>query len=208
MYLLTSISCATMITHRHLVIPSPNEFVYKKLLSIIISSWKSLPLVSVKGSVIVMCSVFSVVFMTNVMSMLPYVGATSAHLYLSMVFALPMWMYMFISRFAYRPVKAVRKYIPTGVPAIIALVVIVLELIRVLIRPLSLRLRLAVNITAGHCVIRMLRQAVIGLSFCCCRAAFPVFAFYVVYYLIELGVAVIQAYIFITLVGLYRNDHS
>lgn len=88
-----------------------------------------------------------------------------------------------------------------------AAIVMVLELMGVLIRPMSLGLRMVANITAGHCIMAIFGQAIVAIRFTSITGAILIIAIYSVYYILEIGVAIIQAYIFVTLIALYSGDH-
>jgi len=79
------------------------------------------------------------------------------------------------------------KIVPTC-PIIIIPVIILIELIRYLIRPISLILRIIINLTIGHIVIYILR-----------------YPFTAVYSLIEIFIYCIQVYIFWTLISIYSK---
>jgi len=79
------------------------------------------------------------------------------------------------------------KIIPSS-PILIIPVIIVIEFIRYIIRPLSLILRIIINLTIGHIVMYLL--------------SFPIS---IVYNLIEIFIYSIQIYIFWTLISIYRK---
>lgn len=83
----------------------------------------------------------------------------------------------------------------------------ILETLRVAIRPLSLRLRLVVNITAGHCLFSFIRQFVVAMSFRFSIRVVGIFFIHIGYLVLEVGVALVQAYIFTRLLSLYCDEH-
>lgn len=82
-----------------------------------------------------------------------------------------------------------------------------LETISVMIRPLSLRLRLVVNITAGHCLYSLIRQLVVALCFRMPVGVIGALVLHFGYFMLEVGVAFVQAYIFTSLLCLYCDEH-
>lgn len=83
---------------------------------------------------------------------------------------------------------------------------VVLEIFSYLIRLLSLAIRLAANITAGH----VLMFTLAGFSAKLAAVNILVFGITLVVlslvFLLELGVAFLQAYVFVTLACMYFND--
>ena len=80
-----------------------------------------------------------------------------------------------------------------------------IETTRIIVRPITLRFRLAANITAGHIVISLITSFSISTNI-------KTFLLYIIiiniYILFELIICLIQAYIFCLLISLYSNDHS
>jgi len=81
--------------------------------------------------------------------------------------------------------------------------IVFIELVRNIIRPITLCVRLTANLIAGHLLITLLGNALINLSF----VSF-LFSFFIPLLLtiLETAVAFIQAYVFITLVTLYTTE--
>jgi F-type H+-transporting ATPase subunit a len=76
-----------------------------------------------------------------------------------------------------------------------------IELTRVLIRPVTLSVRLRANITAGHLLLSILVSFVFGLSL-----SVPFYFLILAMNILELGVAVIQSYVFFVLVRIYMSE--
>jgi F-type H+-transporting ATPase subunit a len=90
--------------------------------------------------------------------------------------------------------------IPHGVPVFVLPVMIIIEFLGLLTKPFALAIRLFANMTAGHIVI----YALIGLIFMLGYAVIPVsIGFSLFIYLLEILVAVLQAYIFTMLSALF-----
>jgi len=92
--------------------------------------------------------------------------------------------------------------VPDGTPGVLLGFIVVVERLRTIIQPFTLRIRLMANITAGHLVLRLLRGQIpkLGVGFWFCGG-------------VEMGllclevlVAGIQAYVFTILLGLYLSE--
>ena len=99
------------------------------------------------------------------------------------------------------PIGYFKHMVPHGTPVVIAPVVVVLETISVLVRPVALMIRLGANMTAGHIVILI----ILGFIFMFQSVALSVISIplAVAITLLELIVAFIQAYVFTLLTALY-----
>lgn len=76
----------------------------------------------------------------------------------------------------------------------------IIELIRNVIRPLTLSVRLAANIVAGHLLIVLIRTPLVIVSY---NIFIIVFLGLLLLIILEVGVSFIQAYVFRTLISLY-----
>eukprot|EP01137_Pigoraptor_chileana_P011765 Opistho-2@63196 len=100
-------------------------------------------------------------------------------------------------------------FMPLGAPLVLAPLLVSIELISYLARPISLGLRLAANITSGHILLGIIALFIYkmilagGFLLVASIAAITILLFLTV---LELGVAVIQAYVFTLLVSIYYND--
>ncbi len=99
------------------------------------------------------------------------------------------------------PVGFVRHMVPAGTPFAIAPVVVVLEIVSMLVRPVALMIRLGANMTAGHIVILIILGFIFMFQMVALAAVSVPLA--VAITLLELIVAFIQAYVFTLLTALY-----
>lgn len=99
------------------------------------------------------------------------------------------------------PIGYFKHMVPHGTPGVIAPIVIVLETISIFVRPIALMVRLGANMTAGHIVILI----ILGFIFMFQSVALSVISIplAVAITLLELIVALIQAYVFTLLTALY-----
>jgi len=97
-------------------------------------------------------------------------------------------------------VRILRHFLPLGIDGLLKVFIPVLELIGVLIRPMTLAIRLATNISCGHVVLLIFRFFAFNI------ANYLVFSIRVLLfglYFIEFLVCAIQAYVFWRLIYIY-----
>lgn len=99
------------------------------------------------------------------------------------------------------PVGYFKHMVPEGTPLAIAPVVILLEIISMLVRPIALMIRLGANMTAGHIVILIILGFIFLFQSVAVSAVSVPLAAAIM--LLELIVAFIQAYVFTLLTALY-----
>jgi len=90
--------------------------------------------------------------------------------------------------------------VPTGTPYVLMPFMVIIELIRRIIRPLTLSVRLAANMIAGHILMSLVRSPMASLGGLVFLSTFFGLLILIV---LELAVSVIQSYVFRTLLSLY-----
>jgi len=139
----------------------------------------------------------------NLMGMLPYSFTVTSHIIVT--FALAICVFLFctlLAIFVHGPGKFLHFFVPSGIPVIMIPMMFVIELVSYLARPISLSLRLAINMMVGHTLMKVIAGFVFMLGL---WGAFPV-AFLVLLTGFEIGIAILQAYIFAILTCVYLND--
>ena len=79
--------------------------------------------------------------------------------------------------------------------------IVLVELVRSVIRPLTLSVRLSANIMAGHLLFVLVGRACMGLS-----SLILILAAQFILFLLELAVSIIQGYVFVVLLTLYYSE--
>jgi F-type H+-transporting ATPase subunit a len=97
-------------------------------------------------------------------------------------------------------------FFPHGAPLVTAPLLIPIEIISYFSRPISLSVRLFANMTVGHVLLKVIAGGVVALgSFFVLPGILPL-ALLVAITLLEVMIAVIQAYVFAILTCVYLND--
>lgn len=134
----------------------------------------------------------------NFSGLLPYVFTPSRHLSFALGLSLPAWLGIFVYRFFKSPQSSLAHLVPIGTPVALIPFMVVIELISSVIRPLTLAVRLAANITAGHVLLSLIST---GVSY-----SFRILVVLVIIRVLERMVALIQAYVFSSLTTLYLEE--
>nr|YP_009348714.1 ATPase subunit 6 [Cyprinella galactura]WNX94821.1 ATP synthase F0 subunit 6 [Cyprinella galactura]BAW88163.1 ATPase subunit 6 [Cyprinella galactura] len=143
----------------------------------------------------------------NMLGLLPYTFTPTTQLSLNMGFAVPLWLATVIIGMRNQPTIALGHLLPEGTPIPLIPVLIIIETISLLIRPLALGVRLTANLTAGHLLIQLIATAVFVLLPLMPTVAFLTAAVLFLLTLLEVAVAMIQAYVFVLLLSLYLQEN-
>jgi len=100
-------------------------------------------------------------------------------------------------------VKFLNFFVPSGVPVVMLPLLVIIELISYLTRPISLSVRLFANMMAGHTMLKVFGAFVVALGF---LGGWAALAFMVAFTGLEILVAFLQAYVFAILTCIYLND--
>nr|AJW75577.1 ATP synthase F0 subunit 6 [Campostoma anomalum]UZC55319.1 ATP synthase subunit 6 [Campostoma anomalum] len=143
----------------------------------------------------------------NMLGLLPYTFTPTTQLSLNMGFAVPLWLATVIIGMRNQPTVALGHLLPEGTPIPLIPVLIIIETISLFIRPLALGVRLTANLTAGHLLIQLIATAVFVLLPMMPTVAILTAAVLFLLTLLEVAVAMIQAYVFVLLLSLYLQEN-
>ncbi len=148
-----------------------------------------------------LCTTFFFILTCNLLGLVPYGSTATGNISVTAGLAFMSFLMIQISGMRHMGFFGYFKHlVPAGVPWWLAPVMIVVELMGILAKPFALCMRLFANMVAGHVVILSL----IGLIFVMGLAIAPVsVAFGVFMYILEIFVALLQAYIFTMLTSLF-----
>lgn len=154
-------------------------------------------------------SIFMFVLVANTLGIFPYFFTITAHIVVTGALALLVMSVVIIYGVMHNGWRFLKLFVPAGVPAPILLIVIPIELVSFLSRPISLSVRLFANMLAGHITLKVFAGFIIMMSplgvVGWLGAILPL-SMTVALTGLELLVAVLQAYVFAVLTSMYLND--
>jgi F-type H+-transporting ATPase subunit a len=148
-------------------------------------------------------TLFTFILACNVLGLIPYAFTVTSHIIITLALALVVFVGATIIGFIRHGFRYLKLFVPSGVPAILLPLVVVIEIVSYFIRPLSLSIRLFANMMAGHMMLKVMAGFVVMLGVF--AGWLPLIAMVGLYGL-ELLVAALQAYVFAILTCLYLND--
>nr|YP_009058830.1 ATP synthase F0 subunit 6 [Siganus canaliculatus]AIM54359.1 ATPase subunit 6 [Siganus canaliculatus] len=143
----------------------------------------------------------------NMLGLLPYTFTPTTQLSLNMGLAVPLWLATVIIGMRNQPTVALGHLLPEGTPTPLIPVLIIIETISLFIRPLALGVRLTANLTAGHLLIQLIATAAFVLLPLMPTVAILTATLLFLLTLLEVAVAMIQAYVFVLLLSLYLQEN-
>ena len=148
-------------------------------------------------------TLFMFVLIGNMVGMIPYQFTFTSHIIVTFALAAVVFIGVTILGFVNHGFKFFSFFIIPGVPFYMHPLLIPIEVISYLSRPISLSVRLFANMLAGHTLLKVFAGFVVTMPFF--TGAFPL-AFIVALTGLEILIAFLQAYVFAILTCLYIND--
>ena len=146
---------------------------------------------------------FTFVVLNNVFGLVPYIFTASRHLTFALPLALAIWLGSIILSLYVDPNHTFAHLLPQGTPAALIPFIVLVEIVRTIIRPLTLAVRLAANMIAGHLLLTLLARQAVSLAW---LPFVVLLGGLILLCTLECAVSLIQAYVFATLAALYVND--
>jgi F-type H+-transporting ATPase subunit a len=135
--------------------------------------------------------------------MVPGAFTVTSHIIVTFAFAAMVWIAVTLIGFVRHGVGYLKLFVPEGVPWWLLPIIIPIELISYLIRPVSHSVRLFANMMAGHTMLKVFAGFVVGLGIV---GGWAPLALVVAFTGLEFLVAFLQALIFTVLTCIYLND--
>nr|YP_009407669.1 ATP synthase F0 subunit 6 [Pseudogobius fulvicaudus]AIX03629.1 ATP synthase F0 subunit 6 [Pseudogobius fulvicaudus] len=156
---------------------------------------------------LVLASLMMFLFSLNMLGLLPYTFTPTTQLSLNMGFAVPLWLATVLIGLRNQPTAALGHLLPEGTPVPLIPVLIIIETISLFIRPLALGVRLTANLTAGHLLMQLIATAAFVLLPLMPMVAILTSVVLLLLTILEVAVAMIQAYVFVLLLSLYLQEN-
>ena len=148
-------------------------------------------------------SLFMFVLIGNMVGMIPYQFTFTSHIIVTFALASVVFIGVTILGFVNHGIRFFAFFYIPGVPFYMHPLLIPIEVISYLSRPISLSVRLFANMLAGHTLLKVFAGFVVAMPFF--TGALPL-AFIVALTGLEILIAFLQAYVFAILTCLYIND--
>ncbi|MGH1421435.1 MAG: F0F1 ATP synthase subunit A [Hyphomonas sp.] len=154
-------------------------------------------------------TLFFFILAANLIGLMPYAFTTTSHIVVTAALALLVILIVFGYGLMKNGLGFFKLFAPAGAPWPIYLILVPIEVISFLARPLTLALRLFANMLAGHIMLKLFAAFTVGLaaSGTAAMALAPIsFGMSVALNALEFLVAGLQAYVFAILTCVYLND--
>lgn len=147
------------------------------------------------------------IFSANILGMVPGVETTTSEASLTFLFSISTMVTFILIGFSIHGVRYLSILYPTGTPTAMAPFIILIEFVSYVSRAVSLGMRLFANMFAGHSLVKILMSfAWLFLNSMLPVLSIPVFVLLLAIFLMEVGIAYLQSYVFSALSSMYLED--
>ena len=147
-------------------------------------------------------SLFMFILLSNGLGLLPYSFTVTSHIIVTFALAAVVFVGVTVVGFVKHKARFLTFFVPEGVPVVMLPLLVPIEILSYLARPVTLSLRLFANMMAGHTMLKVFGGFVVLLGL----AGIAPLVVTVLLMALEAVVAVLQAYVFTILTCLYLND--
>nr|AIZ58572.1 ATP synthase F0 subunit 6 [Ornithodoros costalis] len=147
-------------------------------------------------------TLFWFIILCNFLGLFPYIFTPTSHINLTSIMALPMWMTLMLYGWITQTNYMFAHLVPNGTPIFLSIFMVCIETISNLIRPLTLAVRLSANMISGHLLLCLLSNIMQNFPLMSLMIIPPM----IILLILEMAVALIQSYVFVTLTSLYLNE--
>nr|YP_010326103.1 ATP synthase F0 subunit 6 [Emberiza schoeniclus]AQU13947.1 ATP synthase F0 subunit 6 [Emberiza elegans]AQU13967.1 ATP synthase F0 subunit 6 [Emberiza sulphurata]QHD20105.1 ATP synthase F0 subunit 6 [Emberiza pallasi]UNP24756.1 ATP synthase F0 subunit 6 [Emberiza schoeniclus]WAB65397.1 ATP synthase F0 subunit 6 [Emberiza schoeniclus] len=156
---------------------------------------------------LILTSLMIFLLLINLLGLLPYTFTPTTQLSMNLALAFPLWLATLLTGLRNQPSASLAHLLPEGTPTPLIPALILIETTSLLIRPLALGVRLTANLTAGHLLIQLISTATTALFSTMPVVSLLTFLVLFLLTILEVAVAMIQAYVFVLLLSLYLQEN-
>jgi ATP synthase subunit 6 len=154
---------------------------------------------------------FNFILFSNLIGLIPYSFTATSHIIVTFTLSFSVFIGINLTTFAKYKMKTFSLFLPANTTFFLALLLVPIEFISYIAKPISLGVRLFINLMAGHSLLKV----IVGFSwsmlllenFTSIGLILPMLILVLLFGL-ELGVALIQTYVFIILTCIFIQDGS
>nr|ABS00704.1 ATPase subunit 6 [Aplonis panayensis] len=156
---------------------------------------------------LILTSLMVFLLLINLLGLLPYTFTPTTQLSMNLALAFPLWLATLLTGLRNQPSASLGHLLPEGTPTPLIPALILIETTSLLIRPLALGVRLTANLTAGHLLIQLISTATTTLFSTMPAVSLLTLSVLFLLTILEVAVAMIQAYVFVLLLSLYLQEN-
>lgn len=189
------------------LVPNRISFIWNKIILTLNNEFKTLigNRKNNLGNSLIFISLFSLIIFNNALGLLPYIFTSTSHIVITLALSLPLWLSFILYGWINHTQHIFSHLIPQGTPPVLIPFIVCIEIIRNVIRPGTLAIRLSANIIAGHLLLTLLGNNGPSINLISLNLLILT---QILLLTLETAVAFIQSYVFAILSTLYSTESN
>lgn len=183
-------------------IPSRLSILWNLILNYLFKEFKIILSFSF-SNLIIFISLFTLILWNNFIGLFPYIFTSSSHIRFCISLSLILWIRIILFGWINFYNHIFTHLTPSNTPTILIPFIVMIEFIRLIIRPITLSIRLTANIVAGHLLLSLLGSSGQKINILLLTL---IISTQILLFILEISVSIIQAYVFSILSLLYRRE--
>ena len=185
------------------IIPNNLIIIFKKLIKTLNKEFNLITKTKNKNFNLIFINLFIIILINNFIGLFPFIFTRTRHLPINLTIAFPLWIRIILFGWIKSYNHIFTHLIPQRTPFILIPFIVLIESIRLIIRPITLTIRLTANIIAGHLLLTLLRTTTSKLTII---FILPILLIQSILLILESAVSIIQSYVFTILITLYTRE--
>lgn len=179
-------------------------FIIKTLINFIYNEFKVVSKSKYQSNIIIFIRLILYIIITNIFRLIPYVFTLTRHLLLNIILSLTLWFRFLIYLIYNNYIIFLNHLVPLNSPVFLINFIVIIELIRLIIRPWTLSIRLSANLISGHLILTLL-----GIFIRNFISILPInLIIQNILLTLEIFISIIQSYVFSILLILYFSESN
>nr|QHQ98487.1 ATP synthase subunit 6 [Microdiplogynium sp. XFX] len=191
-----------MIPYNFWMIPSRYLIIFSNLMKFVTNEIGNNISPKSMKNIIVFFTLFWFIMSINLMGLYPYIFTPTSHMLITLTLALPLWLSLMMYGWINMTNHMFIHLVPMSTPMALSSFMVMIETVSNIIRPITLAVRLSANMIAGHLLMSLLSNIYESIHI----MYPPTFFILATLIFLEYAVAIIQSYVFITLMSLYLAE--
>nr|QBP33720.1 ATP synthase F0 subunit 6 [Bombus asiaticus] len=186
------------------LIPSRLMIIFKLFMEYLFNEFKIIMTIKYISNIYMFLSIMIYIMMLNLFSLFPYIFTSTSHLLFNLSMSFSMWFSFIIYSTINFPMKTLSHLVPLNSPKFLMNFMVIIELISLIIRPWTLSIRLSANLISGHLILILLSNFMMNFMM---LSPFTLMIQNMLL-ILEISMALIQAYVFSILLTLYFSESN
>lgn len=193
-----------LIPYSYWLIPSRLNIIWINFIKLIYLEFKLISSNLYQSNIIIFIRLIIILIIINFLRLIPYIFTITRHISFNLIIRLSLWTSFILYGWIKLTKKSLSHLVPLNTPFLLINFIVYIELIRNIIRPWTLSIRLTANLIAGHLLLTLLGSFISNLN----NNYIIISSIFIqnLLLILEISIALIQAYVYSILRILYFSE--